>query len=90
MTLDKFCKDGGSYMIYNLYFDTATDEIIRHTLKSRITRRSFDALVYHADQRRGHRICRAEKEDRGVVSKRRAIMTFAQATALLKRGVDPS
>jgi hypothetical protein len=90
MTLDKFCKNGGSYMIYNLYFDTATDEIIRHSLdkpyyKEKLRMRSYTMPTCGEDTV----FVELKKKIGGVVSKRRAVMTYAQATALLDRGVVP-
>ena len=65
MTPDGYCKKNGSYMIYNLYFDTDDDEIIRRSLekpyyKEKLRMRS----LYHALKRRRHRLPGAEEENR--------------------------
>lgn len=90
MTLDKFCENGGSYMIYNLYFDTEHDEIIRHSLdkpyyKEKLRMRSYTMPTCDEDTV----FLELKKKIGGIVTKRRAIMTFAQAEDFLEKGVVP-
>ncbi len=90
MTLDKFCKDGTRYMIYNLYFDTDNDEIIRLSLdkpyyKEKLRMRSYTMPTCGDDTV----FLELKKKIGGIVAKRRAIMTFAQAEAFLDKGVTP-
>jgi hypothetical protein len=90
MTLDKFCVSGGSYMIYNLYFDTASNEIIRHSLdrpyyKEKLRMRSYTMPTCGEDTV----FVELKKKIGGIVAKRRAIMMFGQATALLENGIVP-
>lgn len=90
MMPDKFCREGGSYMIYNLYFDTENDAIIRHSLdkpyyKEKLRMRSYTMPTCDEDIV----FLELKKKIGGIVAKRRAVMTFAQATDFLEKGVAP-
>lgn len=90
MVPDDFCKNSGSYMIYNLYFDTDNDEIIRHSLdkpyfKEKLRLRSYTMPTCGEDLV----FLELKKKIGGVVAKRRAIMTFSQATKFLEDGTVP-
>ena len=32
MEPDRYCKDGETYSIYNIYYDTDNDDVIRHSI----------------------------------------------------------
>jgi hypothetical protein len=90
MVLDNFCRDHGSYMIYNLYFDTPDDAIIRYSLekpyyKEKLRMRSYTMPTSGSDTV----FLELKKKIGGVVAKRRAVMTFAQATDYLQSGIVP-
>lgn len=91
MSLDEFCRKDGSYMIYNLYFDTPDDEIIRLSLnrpyyKEKLRLRSYTMPTCGEDTV----FLELKKKIGGIVAKRRAIMTFAQATDFLEHGNIPA
>ena len=90
MTLDKHCAKTGSYMIYNLYFDIDSDDIIKQSLskpyyKEKLRLRSYkmptsgDDLVF----------LELKKKIGGIVSKRRATMTYAEAMHFVDTGILP-
>jgi len=90
MILDKNCRQTGSYMIYNLYFDTDNDEIIRRSIdkpyyKEKLRLRSYKIptsgrdIVYFE----------LKKKIGGIVAKRRATMTYAEAMQFLDTGIHP-
>jgi SPX domain protein involved in polyphosphate accumulation len=90
MVPDEFCKNGGSYMIYNLYFDTENDEIIRRSLdkpyfKEKLRLRSYTMPTSGEDIV----FLELKKKIGGIVAKRRAIMSFTQASDFLEKGVEP-
>ena len=90
MTADEFCGDNGSYMIYNLYFDTEDDEIIRRSLdkpyyKEKLRMRSYTMPTSGDDTV----FLELKKKIGGVVAKRRAILTFRQAANFLENGAIP-
>lgn len=90
MALDKFCQKNGSYMIYNLYFDTEHDDIIRHSLakpyyKEKLRMRSYKIPTCGEDTV----FLELKKKVGGIVAKRRAVMTFSQATHFIETGLIP-
>lgn len=90
MDLDKFCRKNGSYMIYNLYFDTDHNDIIRQSLakpyyKEKLRMRSY-ALLAGSDQ---HVFLELKKKIGGTVTKRRAVLPLTQANDFLESGIIP-
>lgn len=80
MNPDKFCVGGKEYGIYNIYYDTPDDYLIRESLakpyyKEKIRLRSYyspaspDDLVF----------LEIKKKIGGIVTKRRVSMTFAES-----------
>lgn len=90
MVPDKFCKNGSKYMIYNLYFDTDNDEIIRHSLSKPYYKEKFRMRSYTMPTCGEDTVfLELKKKIGGIVAKRRATMTFDQATAFLERRTLP-
>lgn len=90
MQLDGYCKKTGSYMIYNLYFDTENDDIIRRSLdkpyyKEKLRMRSYTMPTSGKDTV----FLEIKKKIGGIVAKRRAIMEYAQARAFMENGIMP-
>lgn len=90
MILDKHCQDYGSYMIYNLYFDTDDDEIIRRSIskpyyKEKLRLRSYKIPAFDSEIV----FLELKKKIGGVVAKRRAAMTYAEAMKFINTGTRP-
>lgn len=90
MLYDEFCVNGDSYMIYNLYFDTENDEIIRHSLdkpyyKEKLRLRSYNMHTSGEDMV----FLELKKKISGIVAKRRAYMTYSQAMDFIGTGKIP-
>lgn len=90
MVLDKNCKETGSYLIYNLYFDTAGDEIIRHSInkpyyKEKLRLRSYKILASGKDTV----YLELKKKIGGIVAKRRAEMSYDEAVQFVYKGIPP-
>lgn len=90
MKLDSYCKNGGSYTIYNLYFDTDNDDVIRRSLekpyyKEKLRMRSYTMPTCGEDIV----FLELKKKIGGIVAKRRAVMTYSQATDFLDKGRVP-
>lgn len=88
MVLDKHCRETGYYMIYNIYYDTDNDEIIRRSLekpyyKEKLRLRSYKVPVADSDLI----FLELKKKIGGIVSKRRAIMAYGEAENYLKTGI---
>lgn len=91
MKLDEYCEKTGSYMIYNLYYDTPNDAVIRHSLekpyyKEKLRLRSYTMPTSGDDTV----FLELKKKIGGIVAKRRAIMTYSQATDYLTKGIVPT
>lgn len=90
MTPDDYCQNGGSYMIYNLYFDTAAHDVIRYSsskpyYKEKLRLRSYRLLA----EDREEVFLELKKKIGGVVAKRRAVMTYADAMDFIRTGNLP-
>ena len=87
MELDSYCKTKGSYSIYNIYFDTKNNDVIRRSLdkpwyKEKLRMRSYniprglnDTVFFELKKKIG-----------GIVSKRRAVMSYSEALNFLEIG----
>ena len=90
MNPDQFCVDGKEYGIYNIYYDTPDDFLIRESLakpyyKEKIRLRSYlppanpDNTVF----------LEIKKKIGGIVNKRRVTMKLQQAEAYMLHGIRP-
>lgn len=90
MNPDKFCVDGREYGIYNIYYDTPDDFLIRESLshpyyKEKIRLRSYLSPAKPEDTV----FLEIKKKIGGVVNKRRVTMTLEQAEAYMLHGIHP-
>lgn len=90
MVLDEFCKDGKGYVIYNIYFDTQNNAVIRHSLdkpfyKEKLRLRSYSMPTKDSDTV----FLELKKKIGGTVAKRRAVMHYSEAMELVNIGVIP-
>lgn len=90
MVPDKYCRDGGSYAIYNVYFDTESDDIIRHSLdkpyyKEKLRMRAYD-MPTSGD---APVFLELKKKIGGIVTKRRATLSVAQAAEFFEHSTIP-
>ncbi len=90
MNFDKYCVGGAEYGVYNIYFDTEDDYLIRESLqkpryKEKIRLRSYCSPAQDND------ICFLElkKKFDKVVFKRRITTTLSRAEEFLMYGTDP-
>ncbi len=90
MVPDKFCRNTGSYMVYNIYFDTEHDDIIRRSLdkpyyKEKLRMRSYTMPASGADTV----FLELKRKIGGIVAKRRAKMTLFDAKSFIENGIAP-
>lgn len=90
MNPDKFCVGGKEYGIYNIYYDTPDDFLIRESLekpdyKEKIRLRSYLSPAQPEDTV----FLEIKKKICGIVNKRRVTMTLAQAEAYLQDHIRP-
>ena len=90
MDFDKFCVNGNKYTVNNIYFDTETFNVIRHSLskpkyKEKLRLRSYvseakdDDLVF----------LEVKKKFNGIVNKRRVLLPLKDIEKYLNEGVRP-
>lgn len=90
MNPDKFCVGGKEYGVYNIYFDTNDDFLIRESLakpyyKEKIRLRSYFSPAKPEDTV----FLEIKKKIGGVVAKRRVTLTLAEAREYLNTGEKP-
>lgn len=90
MNPDKFCLDGKEYGIYNIYYDTPDDFLIRESLskpyyKEKIRLRSYLSPAQPDDTV----FLEIKKKIGGIVNKRRVTMTLAQAEMYMQNSIRP-
>lgn len=90
MTPDGFCRDGGSYMVYNIYFDTEKDDIIRRSLSKPYYKEKLRLRSYTMPARGDDKVFpEIKKKVGGVVAKRRASMSYNEAMEFFKNRKQP-
>lgn len=90
MIPDKYCVGGKDYGIYNIYFDTPDDYLIRESLskpdyKEKLRLRSYIESAKDDDTV----FLEIKKKICGVVNKRRVTLTLKEARDFLRFGVRP-
>lgn len=88
---DEYCKNGKDYTIFNIYYDTENNDVVKNSIshpyyKEKLRMRSYvipsspDSEVY----------LELKKKIGGTVNKRRAVMTLKQAEEFVGSGVCPN
>lgn len=90
MVTDKFNESGNPYKIYNIYFDTPDNQIIRHSLskpyyKEKLRLRSYGRIKNNEEKV----FLELKKKIGGIVCKRRAILSLKEATEFLENNTMP-
>lgn len=91
MNFDKYCMDGKKYTVNNIYFDTETFNIIRHSLskpkyKEKLRIRSYSNNISDNDLI----FLEVKKKFNGVVNKRRILRTLKDIENYLENGTRPN
>lgn len=90
MCPDKFCVGGKDYGIYNIYYDTPDDFLIRESIskpyyKEKIRLRSYMSPASEQDTV----FLEIKKKIGGIVNKRRVTLTLKEANDYLLYGIHP-
>ena len=90
MDPDKFCVGGKDYGIYNLYYDTPDDYLIRTSLekpkyKEKLRLRSYFSPASPSDKV----FLEIKKKVNGIVTKRRVTLTLAESDAYIMQRQKP-
>ncbi len=87
---DRNSRDGASYTIYNIYFDTNNNDIIRHSIanpyyKEKLRLRSYTIPKTQEDEV----FLEFKKKIGGIISKRRVSLPLQTACEFVATGVKP-
>ncbi len=90
MEFDPYCKDDKTYGIYNIYYDTDNDELIRKSIekpyyKEKVRLRSYMSPAMPEDKV----FLEIKKKIGGIVNKRRVVMTLKEAEQYINYGIHP-
>lgn len=90
MDPDKFCVGGKDYGIYNLYYDTPDDYLIRTSLEKPYYKEKIRLRSYYSPASPGDKVfLEIKKKVGGIVTKRRVTMTLAESDAYLLQHQKP-
>ena len=90
MNPDKYCRNGESYNIYNIYYDTKNNDVIRHSIskpfyKEKLRLRSYTIPSSPKD----FVFLELKKKINGIVNKRRVSLTLEEAFKFIEYGERP-
>ena len=90
MDPDKFCIGGKDYGIYNLYYDTPDDYLIRTSLEKPYYKEKIRLRSYYSPASPNDKVfLEIKKKVGGIVTKRRVTMTLAESDAYLLQRQKP-
>lgn len=90
MIPDKFCVGGKDYGIYNLYYDTPDDYLIRESLAKPYYKEKIRLRSYYESAKKDDTVfLEIKKKIGGVVNKRRVTLTLQEAEDYISRGIRP-
>ena len=82
MNPDKYCVGGREYGIYNIYYDTPDDFLIRESLAKPYYKEKIRLRSYYSPAASDDTVClEIKKKIGGIVTKRRVSMTLAESEA---------
>ena len=90
MEVDEHCLNGKTYPIANLYYDTDHDDVIRDSLQKPFYKEKLRMRSYGIPESDRSRVfLEIKKKVDGVVTKRRARLTYIEAKRFLDRRIYP-
>lgn len=89
METDKYCLDGKSYRICNLYFDTPCNDIIRHSVSKPAHKEKLRLRSYDRAKPEDTVYLEIKKKTNKIVTKRRVAMTLSEANDYIYNGIRP-
>jgi hypothetical protein len=90
MDPDKYCVNGRTYHICNLYFDTEQDDVIRESLQHPFYKEKLRMRSYGLPQSGEDSVfLELKKKVNRIVTKRRTKLSYAQAAAFLRDATVP-
>ena len=90
MNLDKYCRDGKNYNIYNIYYDTLNNDVIRHSISKPYYKEKLRLRSYNIPNSLDDKVfLELKKKINGIVNKRRVVMTLGEVYNFLENGKKP-
>ncbi|MEC2076319.1 polyphosphate polymerase domain-containing protein [Metabacillus fastidiosus] len=89
MELDVYNKNNDYYTITNLYYDTADDELIRHSISKPVFKEKLRMRGYGIPSLDSKVYIEIKKKVTGIVNKRRSAMKLKEAYGFLQSGTAP-
>ncbi len=90
MEPDKYCVGGKEYGIYNIYYDTPDDYLIRESIAKPYYKEKIRLRSYFSPAEPGDKVfLEIKKKVGGIVTKRRVTMTLAEADAYIQQHQKP-
>ncbi len=90
MNLDEYCKSEKNYSIYNIYYDTDDNDVIRHSISKPYYKEKLRLRSYKIPEKPEDIVfLELKKKIKDVVNKRRAEMTLQEAYRFLELGERP-
>ena len=90
MNPDRFCIDGKEYGIYNLYYDTPDNLLVRRSIAKPYYKEKLRLRSYYSPANPDSTVfLEVKKKIGGIVTKRRVTMTVAEAEAYIQTRVKP-
>lgn len=90
MRPDDYCVNGNEYGIFNLYYDTHDNYLIRESLAKPYYKEKLRLRSYYSPAKPTDKVfLEIKKKIGGIVVKRRVTMTLAEATRYIETGEKP-
>lgn len=90
MNPDEHCKSGKNYSIYNIYYDTENDDVIRHSISKPYYKEKLRLRSYNIPTSLNDKVfLELKKKINGIVNKRRVVLTLEEAYRFLELGQKP-
>lgn len=90
MVPDKYCVGGKEYGIYNIYYDTADDFLIRESLSKPYYKEKIRLRSYYSPASENDTVfLEIKKKIGGIVTKRRVSMTLGESDEYFATGKKP-
>lgn len=90
MDLDKHCRMGKNYNIYNIYYDTPNNDVIRHSISKPYYKEKLRLRSYNIPTSLDDKVfLELKKKINGIVNKRRVVMTLGEVYEFLDKGKKP-
>lgn len=90
MNPDKYCQNGSSYNIYNIYYDTQDNNLIRTSLSKPYYKEKLRLRTYSSPASVNEKVfLELKKKTGGIVHKRRATLTLTEAYEFIQSGQRP-